>query len=800
MGVRVDSHNEVDGGYFHGPVIQARSIGVVRFHSDVQPTEALAGLPASEGFVGRGEQLSALEQILREHPHDNADAVTICVLAGSAGVGKTALAVRAARLAVDAGWFPGGVLFVDLHGYDAQRYLGPEMALTNLVQALGVAAERTPSERGLLEVLYRSQLARLAERGRRVLIVADNAASLDQVHALRPGSAGHRMLITSRNLLPIPGARRLRLDVLSSSDAVAVMELALRAADPADDRIATDPETAAELADLCGRLPLALRIVAELLADQPEQPLEEMARLLSDGRTRLGELAYGDSPAVRAAFDASYVRLPATQARLFRLMALNPGPFVDHDAAAALLGQPDADVRRLLAALRRTHLVEPIPAVSAVRFHDLLRLYAAERCEQEETPQARDAAITRLLESYLANARAASDQITPGEHGEHHPIGRFAGPGPAQAWADSQRANLVAAATLAATTERHALTFAICQAVPYNFEPGAHFTEWVTANERAVAAARLLGNRQGEAWALNSLGNAQRSANRSDESIESHRQAQQIHRELDNQYGVGWAGVYIGNAHYRLGHLPQALASYQHALDIFEDLEFPRSQAWALANLGLAHRGLGDNEAALNAYQSALELHRQVGDRVGEGHDLSGIGRTYRCMNRLDDALAALDQALATHRETADRDGEGWTLNTLGGVHAALGHAERAADLYRQSFEAFVQEGDLHGQGWALMNLGDSLIVQKQVLDALRSYEQALEMHQHNSDAFSRGSALRGIGNALRQLGRPDEALDAYQQALIEFTQIEATEAMEQIDGEITRLRADHDKARPDPT
>ncbi len=211
------------------------------------------------------------------------------------------------------------MLFVNLHGYDDDRRIDADTALGSLLRALGVSGEHIPADQGERETLYRSELARRTDR---VLVVADNASEVGQVVALRPGGSTHRLLITSRHTLPIAQARRVEVDVLPPADSVIVINSALRTASGST---VEDPAVVGELAALCGGLPLALRIVAELLADQPDSATE-LVTLLRDARSRLGELAYGDSAAVRAAFDASYPHLPPDQSRLFRLLSVHPGP------------------------------------------------------------------------------------------------------------------------------------------------------------------------------------------------------------------------------------------------------------------------------------------------------------------------------------------------------------------------------------------------------------------------------------------------------------------------------------------
>ncbi|GAA1292295.1 NB-ARC domain-containing protein [Saccharothrix xinjiangensis] len=273
-------HNELTGDV-HGFVLQAADV-----HLQVPAVTALAGLPPVDaGFTGRTADLALVAEALR-----SARPVVVSTVMGLAGVGKTTLAVRAAHDAVEAGLFPGGVLFIDLQGYSTGTRVEPRAALAVFLHALGVPAGQVPAEQAAREALYRT---RLAERTAPVLVVLDNASSTDQVKPLLPPGTTHRVLVTSRHTLGgVQGARRIPLDVLPEAEAVAMLDNVLRAADPADERIDADVEAAREIAALCGRLPLALGIVAALLADDPELPLAGMTASLREATTRLGELTY----------------------------------------------------------------------------------------------------------------------------------------------------------------------------------------------------------------------------------------------------------------------------------------------------------------------------------------------------------------------------------------------------------------------------------------------------------------------------------------------------------------------------
>ena len=319
---------------------------------------ALAQLPAATaGFTGRDDELAVLAGLL--DPAGSAGPVVVSAVAGLAGVGKTTLAVQAGHAARQRGWFGGGVLFIDLHGYD-EAPVEPGQALDALLRALGVPAEHIPPTVEERAGLYRSVLAQISEP---VLVIADNASSEAQVKPLLPGAGPHKVVVTSRHTLAGLGARLVDVTVLDDDAAVELLDAALRAARPDDDRISGDREAAARLAGVCGGLPLALQITAALLKADPALSAAELAGELSEEQDRLAALRYDDgsgpgAPSVAAAFELSYRRLDETAARVFRLLPVNPGPDVSTAAAAVLADLPAGEVRRVLAGLAAAHLVE----------------------------------------------------------------------------------------------------------------------------------------------------------------------------------------------------------------------------------------------------------------------------------------------------------------------------------------------------------------------------------------------------------------------------------------------------------
>ncbi len=340
---------------------------------------AAAAVP---GFVGRDRELDQLLELLGPAARQNEKAassgavgsIVVSAVAGLAGVGKTALAWQAARRAVGRGWFPGGAMFIDLHGYDSDptARVVPERVFASLLRGLGVPAEDVPADVDAQASAYQQILVQLANRQLPVLLVADNTSTVAQVTSLLPHSGGgHRVLVTSRHTLgELPNAAHLDLAILDPLQAVQLLATAITTHRPVDLRVLQDPKAAAELARLCGYLPLALQIIAAILVEDPALPLRDLAGELAEENSRLEPLAYG-SLAVRVAFDLSYQRLDATQARVLRLMSVPPGTDISTEATSALIDQPAGPIRRTLARLARAHLLDQYQS-ERWRMHDLV--------------------------------------------------------------------------------------------------------------------------------------------------------------------------------------------------------------------------------------------------------------------------------------------------------------------------------------------------------------------------------------------------------------------------------------------
>ncbi|MEU4444447.1 tetratricopeptide repeat protein [Actinosynnema sp. NPDC050801] len=729
-----DVHNEISGTVF-GPVLQVGrvdSLTVVRSAAPVTP----ASLPVDEGFVGRAAELAVLREFLSPGGERTAAAVV-----GLAGVGKSALVIRAAHLAVGAGWFPGGVLFVDAQGYNDEQRLEADDALASLLRALGVPGEAIPEGRGDREALYRSQLAARPP----VLVVVDNASSADQVLPLRPAGQAHRLVLTSRDNLPVPGARRIELDVLSAAEAVAVLEDAVRSVDPGDDRITADPVTAGALAEACGFLPLALRIVAEVVADRRGEALTRFAEAITAAHDRLGELAYDDSVDVRTAFTASYTRLPADQARVFRLAALHPGRTVTVATAAALAGVTPAEAGALLVRLRRAHLLQSGVVADEYRFHDLLRIYAAERCAAVDDPDTRLAAERALVEHYVSHVKGVRSHLDPNAvRGEVFPdrLG-------ALAWFDGESHNLLPVLELAARNGWHEQVRDTGEAA-FRYFNLRRPPEWIPVDLLALASARALGDLAGQGKVLNGLGSAHHRLRRFDEALPHFEAALTLFRELGSLRDQAHSLNNIASTYAMTGRVTEAIRHLELGADAYRAAGDRDGEARCLSNLGKVHNDNAEYERAVGFYRRALDLRRQAGDPDGEGDCLNGLGIAWDSLGRLDLAEDHYLAALAVYRETGNRVSEGHALGNIGGMLRRSGRIAESLDYFEQDLAVSREIGDPHGEGIARYNVGLTYWSLGRLEEALDHLRRAAERLDETNDP--------GIAEAARDSIRQIEA------------------------------------------
>ena len=718
----------------------------------------------TSNFTGRTGELDQLLGLVAADPPDT-DGRTprqgvICAVDGMAGVGKTALAVHAARRMTS--WFPDGQLFLDLHGYtDHIPPVEPGEALDRLLRAIGVPGDLIPRHLDDRAALYRDRLA-----GRRILILLDNARSADQVRPLLP-AAGCLVLVTSRRrLTALDDALPLPLDTLPVPDAVALFGKVAGAG-----RVAGAHDVVERIVELCGRLPLAIRIAAARLRNHPVWTVGHLADRLADACDQLGELDDGER-SIAAAFTLSYRDLGPEQRRMFRLLGLVPGRDSDAHAAAALVQASVGDAGRLLEELLDAHLLAQ-ESVGRYRFHDLMRAYAATLATIEDTAADQRAALTRLLDHQLYTAAAAVDTLFPHERHRRPQVPAPASAIPAvgvptlaRAWLDAERANLTAAAAYAvghgwsahardleATLWRYLIT-------------SAHYADALTLHGHALRAARDQGDREGEGIALDHLGSAYRRLGRYDEALEHFRQALAASREVGNRGQEAITLTNLGTTYGLQGRYEQAADHLRRALAIDREVGNQANEANTLSNLGNIYWLYGRYDDSLDHYQQALGIFSEIGDRAGEGAALNNLGLLHERRGRYDGALDHHRQALAILAEIGDRAGEGTALTNLGAIHHRRGRYDEALDHHQRALAICRAITHRPGEGEALSNLGSTYAALGRHREALDHYRQALAVARDVGDRILETAVFNALGETLRAAGQPDPALVRHRSAL----------------------------------
>jgi len=616
-------------------------------------------------FVGRAAELQRLTSLLGDGAGSGGTAM-ISVLSGTAGVGKSALAVHWARQVADQ--FPDGQLYLNLRGFGpGEAPTAPAEALREFLDSLGVAPDRIPAGLQARTALYRSMLA-----GRRMLVILDNARDEEQV---RPLLADGQTVVTSRRqlagLAANEGARLLRLDVLSEPESLHLLTARLGTA-----RIAAEPAAAAELASLCARLPLALCVAAARAATEPTFPLARITAQLRDASGRLDALDAGDAAtSVRAVFSWSCRNLSEPAARMFRLFGLHPYPEISLPAAASLTGLPIDAAVTPLGELTSAHLLtEHVPG--RFGFHDLLHAYAAEQARQADSEAARRTAVRRVLDHYLHSANAADRQLYP----HRDPIAlspplpgtapeRLADLDQALAWFRAEHQVLLAAIALAASSGFEAHAWQLPWTLTDFLNAQGHWHDWAATQQVALAAAQRLGDRNAQA---------------------------RVHRDL-------------GHAHTVLGAHPDAQAHYERALELYRDATDRLGQARAHQDLAWGCEQQHRYRETMEYAWQAIEGFRDVGHQGGQAEVLNLIAWASCNLGEHLTALTYGRQAIDLLKEIGNRRSEADTWDTLGYVHYRLGQWTEAVSCYRRGLELEERYGNRYHQAVVLYHIGDCL-------------------------------------------------------------------------------------------
>ncbi|WP_055585235.1 ATP-binding protein [Peterkaempfera griseoplana] len=714
-------------------------------------------------FTGRARELDQLLALARAAPAGSAAGmVVVSAINGMGGVGKSALAVRAAHRA--RAHFPDGQLFVDLHGHTAGTApLTADEALDWLLRSLGVPPQQIPGDLSTRAALYRERLA-----DTRTLIVLDNAASAAQVRPLLLGTPGCLVLITSRKrLTSLDDAHILTVDVLPVPDAVALLREGAGAG-----RIAAGDPAAAELVGLCGHLPLAIRIAAARLRHSRSLRVESLVEQLRDEHRRLGHLMDEDR-SLAAAFGTSFAALSGQEQDLFRRLGRFPGQDFDAYTAGNLLGTDHLTAERLLETLLDHNLlVQRDPG--RYRFHDLIGLYARTMTGRQDGGAEHDEPLRRLADYYRYTAARANQHLArrtrPGRSatsGEPVAVPALTDRGGALAWMRTEHQNVLAFLAHPAAAAHPSLTVALSMDLAAFLLLDGRWAQAASLHQSAATTAARSGDRLGEADALCDLGRVRHATGDYRAAAHLYEQALLIHQELGDRHGQANDLHELGRIRLLTGETQEAGHLHERALEIFRDLGDHLGEARTLCDLGRTRHSSGDSSAAADLTRQVVALYRTLGDRRGEAAALHDLAFVLDERGDRGSAGELYGQALTIYQELGSAQGLANALRGLGRVRHALGDHRGAADLHQRSLDACREVGSRHGEADSLRGLGRARQALGDHRAAADLYGQALAIYRDLGSRPGETGTLLELGTLTVTTEGPRAALPLYRQALL---------------------------------
>ncbi|WP_018350283.1 ATP-binding protein [Longispora albida] len=689
--------------------------------------------PDVRAFTGRAGQLAELDRALLGGGHLSA------LITGQGGAGKTGLAVHWAHRV--AGRFPDGQLYADLRGYDpAADPVTPGEVLGGFLRALGEKDSDIPHDPAARSARFRTLTA-----GRQILILIDNARSVDQVQQLLPGSPSCRAVVTSREaqigMVALFDSYWIGLGPLPEDDALRLLgTIAGR------DRLAAEPEAARDLADRCARLPLTLRVAAQVVASRPG---ESVAAITS----QLDLLGAADPRAAAGAvFSWSYRQLPSGPARLFPLLGLHPGRHIDLGALAALY---DGEAESEVIALLRAHLVEEHGS-TAIRMHDLLRAYAAELAATLPDAE-RAAALDRLLDYYVHTTQIAKDTA----HSWDKPSGPRGLPGSArhartfeseseaERWQDTEHPNLVAAASFAAASgwPRHASWLSTL--LWRLFYMRGHHADALVVHTAGRDAARSSGDQAAESAAEFRIGDVYWRIGKLDQALVHFLASAGLKRAIGDDLGVAHALSGIGTIHHLRGEYAKAIACYEEGLAIAVGLGEWQTEAIALSNLGEAYELLGQFGQAEEYYRRCLVVKERHGDREALASTLSNIAWLKLRRGQVEESAAQQREALELARSLKMRGATALALGRLGAAEAHLGRPAAGAEMLRRALRLIVECEDRVAEPELHNSLGTALHLSGERQAAVEAHQRALGIATEIGNRHEQARAHSGLAISL---------------------------------------------------
>jgi tetratricopeptide (TPR) repeat protein len=713
-------------------------------------------LPADTGcFAGRVAELDQLDGALGRTP-------SVTVLTGTAGVGKTALAIRWAHRV--AGRFPDGQLYVNLRGYDMEDPMPPEAALDSFLRALGMAGTAIPAGTQDKAAAYRSLLA-----DRAMLIVVDNAAGAEQVRPLLPASPACVVLVTSRDalagLVARDGAVRVRLDLLPPGDAVALLTRLV------GERAAADPGATARLAARCCRLPLALRVAAELAAARPGVPLAGLAAELEQRQLDLLEAGEDPRTAVREVLAWSVRRLDLAAARGFAAAALHPGPDLDAWTLAAMTGTGQQEADRILRYLTRACLVQPA-GPSRYTMHDLLRAFGRELSRDTSVIDAQ-AALTRLLGYLQSAAAAAVDILYPAEAGQRPRMAAPAAALPsltdehaARAWLDAERETLFAVASHAAGDGAHGHASLLAGIVHPYLAVGGYYTEAVTIHRSVLRAAELAGDPRGQAHELIYLGHIYRRQSSFQHALRCFERALDLARRTGDRLTEYEVLFGLATVHQLQGRFAQAAGYYQQILHLGQSTGNQYLQIRGLFGLGAVAVDTGRYAQAARQLEQTASLCRAAGERIVLAPTLGNLGYLHLLQGRYREATEQLEQCVAICQDTGNHVNEAYATCHLALAGLRQGQYRQPEIQLREALAQFRANGHQNGEASALIYLGELQLRTARCQHAREDLERAMLICDQTGELPLLAEALNLLGEVFLAVGDPAQARARHHDAL----------------------------------
>lgn len=680
-----ESHNVISG-LVRGSVLQAGSIqGGVHVHVPRSQTVAPRQLPpAPVHFASRQHELALMQQIVD-------DCVTsgrspFIVLTGSGGTGKSALALR--WLHTNANRYPDGQLYADLRAFTSLTPEPPTNVLTLFLRALGVSPEEIPLELAGQSSLYRSVTA-----GKSLAVFADDAESAAQVRPLLPSSPDSVVVVTSRwrlGGLAVDGGHILPVDPLDEASAVELLSLAA-----GREKIDREPGPTRELVQLCGGLPIALRVAAARLSVRPQWSIARVVDTLVDEQRRLASLAVSGEVSVQANFDLSYRELSADAARLYRLLGLHPGPDFGPRVAAAGSNLSRRDTEDLLSELVDINLLNEATD-DRYRFHDLLRVHAEQHAERHDTDAERAAAELRMVTWYLDSMIAADVTVLPRRQrvSTRYDLPRaqprsFPTAVSALDWMERELPNLVAAQLRAMSRAWWEPVWQMCEALWGLFLYRKHFEHWIQTHSLGIDAAHRCGNPLAESRLSVQLGFAHLNLQRHDAARDFFTKALELSRSANDRRTEATALEHLGLVARSTGRSREAMALFTQALTITEELGEQRGVALHLRRLGETLNDLGREHEALTYLHRAVTVATDLGDAVLRARGLTRLASTHTRLDQPNLAVTCLHEAVEILIESGSHQYLAEALETLAEVYLHAGDRAAAREHLQQAFELY---------------------------------------------------------------------------------------------------------------